>query len=180
MTLQRGRQEPHRPRRRANYAPPAYCARSPRDPRGHAGWLIRASRKEQNGRPWRASRFIVQLATIAPPAFRPACELNRRDSPERASLAIREAMTVNGPLPTEKLINSQFVSLARLIEAQKTAANSRNDFRFATDHPALGFFWRQISNRLTDYRPDQSHSAHDFDIVARPLYSLLSKPICLT
>ena len=55
-------------------------------------------------------------------------------------------MPVNGALPAEVFLDCQLVAAAGLFQAEQTAADGGNNFRLAPDDPAMGTWWRQISN----------------------------------
>lgn len=49
----------------------------------------------------------------------------------------RETMLVDRTLPRQKLVDGQRISLACLLNAEKTTANGGDNFGLATDHPSL-------------------------------------------
>lgn len=55
-----------------------------------------------------------------------------------------EAMLVDGGLPVEELVDTQSISRAGFLEAEKTTANGGNHFSFTTNNPTAGILWRQI------------------------------------
>jgi len=55
-------------------------------------------------------------------------------------------MIADRGLPGEEFLNCQRVALARLLKAEKAAANCGHHFSFAPDHPATGVGGGQIGN----------------------------------
>lgn len=49
-----------------------------------------------------------------------------------------KTMLVDRALPAQKLVDCQSISIASLFEAQEAAANSSDNFGFASDHPTFG------------------------------------------
>lgn len=94
-------------------------------------------------------------------------------------------MPVDGPLPAQELIDGKGIALASFIQAQQTAADRCNDFRLATDNPALGILRRKISNRqraaiwpndITNARPVMlCHGTLTRDPTQRPDYQVTFK-----
>src|SRR5690349_14567232 len=58
-----------------------------------------------------------------------------------------EAVLVDRPLPGQELIDGELVALTRLLEAEQATAHCGDNFRLATDYPALGIARRQVGNR---------------------------------
>lgn len=66
-----------------------------------------------------------------------------------------KAMSVDGTLPAQEFVYCKSIVIARLIEAQKTAANGSDDLGLAADYPALGVFRGKVGNRQrTSIRPN--------------------------
>src|ERR1700677_1354390 len=66
-----------------------------------------------------------------------------------------EPVAVDRILPGEEFLDGQRVSAAGFFEREQAAANRRNDFRLATNHPALGSGRGEIGDRQrTSVGPD--------------------------
>src|SRR6478672_8830385 len=67
----------------------------------------------------------------------------------------RQTMLVDGKLPGEEFVDRQGITAAGLLEGEKSATHSSDDFGLAADDPAFGAGCGQICNRQrTAVRPD--------------------------
>ena len=67
----------------------------------------------------------------------------------------RKAMLIDRKLPGKEFVDGQRVPAAGLLEGEKSATDSGDDFGLAADNPAFGAGCRQIRNRQrTAVRPD--------------------------
>jgi len=67
----------------------------------------------------------------------------------------RQTVLVDGKLPGEEFVDRQGVTAAGLLEGEKSATDSGDDFGLAADNPAFGAGRGQICNRQrTAVRPD--------------------------
>src|SRR5690606_13361405 len=76
----------------------------------------------------------------------------------------RKPIFVNGSLPGQEFLHSQFIALTRFLQAEQPAANGCNYFCLSADHPSPRIGRRKISNRkraaiwsddILDPRPNQ-------------------------
>ena len=66
-----------------------------------------------------------------------------------------EAVAVDRVLPSQEFLDGQRIAAAGLLERKKASAHGRNDFRFATNHPAFRSRRWKIGNRKrTSIGPD--------------------------
>jgi hypothetical protein len=66
-----------------------------------------------------------------------------------------KAVAVNRVLPSQKFLDSQRIAAASLLERKKASAHGRNDFRFATNHPAFrSRRWKVGNRKRTAIGPD--------------------------
>jgi hypothetical protein len=66
-----------------------------------------------------------------------------------------KAVAVDRVLPSQKFLDSQGIAAAGLLERKKASAHGRNDFRFATDHPAFrSRRWKVGNRKRTAIGPD--------------------------
>ena len=72
---------------------------------------------------------------------------------------IPKIMAIDRALPGEELVDRQLISVARLLDREKSAANGENDLGLAADDPTLGVGRWKVGHRQR--RPIGTHDIAD-------------------